>query len=182
MENLTNMVAGRPPIYSDHQYALTFRIASFEEQQAYYKKQYGSSTHTKGEPCSFIFKEGKDIIVANYKPRKSIMLPSRMEFGDNPIEIFANYAITKIDLRVEAKNNQLYSLKVDNGGKCGKNEDGSPIEINTLGKWLFGVPYYKGHIQVIDNNDYTTTILLPQDCPKESVQLIKNTINIITTK
>ena len=31
----------------------------------------------------------------------------------------------------------------------GRGDAGNPIPVNTLGRWLFGIPGFKGHIRVI---------------------------------
>jgi hypothetical protein len=53
----------------------------------------------------------------------------------------------KIFLRNELKKVSEYHtpVELDNPGVAGRTEDGVPIPINTLGRWLFGVPSYAGN-------------------------------------
>ncbi|AFM05640.1 hypothetical protein Fleli_3311 [Bernardetia litoralis DSM 6794] len=68
-------------------------------------------------------------------------------------------------IKVEIDNNELgYDAKVD-----------KDIEIDSLGKWLFGVPNWKGNIQIqIDDESYTisfpSTIPYVEQMLRESLQ------------
>lgn len=85
---------------------------------------------------------------------KKLNLPTRVSFPKIKI-IFpqTNPPLghdTKMRLRSYAKRNALYRIPVEvNPLVTGRNDAGEEIAIDTLGKWLFGVPGYKGHINVL---------------------------------
>jgi hypothetical protein len=53
----------------------------------------------------------------------------------------------KVYLREKLKKVSEYHtpIELDNPGVAGRTEDGIPIPIGTLGRWLFGVPGYAGN-------------------------------------
>jgi hypothetical protein len=53
----------------------------------------------------------------------------------------------KLYLRNELKKIPEYRIPVelDNSNVTGRTDDGVPIPVNTLGRWLFGVPGYAGN-------------------------------------
>lgn len=55
------------------------------------------------------------------------------------------------------------------------NIEGEKIVIDTLGKWIFGTPGYKGNI-VVDSFAENITVYLPKETPEEGVSLIKKAI------
>lgn len=75
-----------------------------------------------------------------------------------------------------AKKSDNYYIKVDNGGIDGQNEQGKTIKIDTLGKWLFGVPQYKGHILFDIHQEANTpiTCYVPVGCPQEVLDMLSN--------
>lgn len=76
---------------------------------------------------------------ARMTPRKKIVFPYENVWGVN----------LKIALRNEAKNLELYRKPVElNPLVSGSTDDGEPIPINNLGKYIFGTPGYKSNIVV----------------------------------
>lgn len=75
-----------------------------------------------------------------------------------------------------AKKTDNYYIKVDNGGIDGQNEQGEAIKIDTLGKWLFGVPQYKGHIlfDIHKEANSPITCYIPVGCPQEVIDMLSN--------
>ncbi len=71
-------------------------------------------------------------------------------------------ANAKMVIRSHAKKNKrLYSMPVKLDKEVyGKQLDGRKIPINTLGKYLFGVPGWQGHLNVSINNDGNIELLL----------------------
>jgi hypothetical protein len=104
--------------------------------------------------------------------KKKLTLPPRMQVSRNTVCIVANRKITKNELRNACKKHPNYRIKVDNGGVDGATEDREIIVIDTLGKWLFGVSGYKGHIIVMEGSIY-----LPNESPQEAIKMIKDCIN-----
>jgi hypothetical protein len=50
-------------------------------------------------------------------------------------------------LQEKARQTEEYNQPIDNW-QIGKDKEGNEIQINTLGRWLFGVPGYDGHIRI----------------------------------
>lgn len=75
----------------------------------------------------------------------------------------------KLKLREVAKKNPLYGKKID-CNVSGQDENGGDIQINSVGKWTFGVPGYMGHIRCQQNEQ--VIVQLPKGCPPEVVELI----------
>ncbi len=57
----------------------------------------------------------------------------------------------------------------------GKSNSGEAIPINTVGKWLFGVPGYMGHIRVSNWEGRDAKVEFPQASPPEVSQLLEAT-------
>jgi len=82
--------------------------------------------------------------------------------------------MAKIHLRNIAKNIPEYHQKIETG-ICGQDGLGNKIPINSVGRWLFGVPGYMGHIRVM-HWEGDCKIDFPADSPEivhRLVQLIK---------
>jgi hypothetical protein len=79
-----------------------------------------------------------------------LVLPARA-FGGKLVydfpEIGVRGASFKLYLRNELKQLREYHtpVELDNPAIAGRTETGVPIAINTLGRWLFGVPGYAGN-------------------------------------
>ena len=74
----------------------------------------------------------------------------------------------KIFLRSFAKERLagLYHQPIEiEAGICGRSDSGDEIPINSLGRWLFGVPGFKGHVRV-DGWQADCKIRFPKDSPK----------------
>jgi len=82
--------------------------------------------------------------------RERLVLPARA-FGKRLVYEFRNVGAKgagfKVFLRNELKKIPEYHtpIELDNPDVAGRTEDGIPIPINTLGRWLFGVPGYAGN-------------------------------------
>jgi len=81
---------------------------------------------------------------------KRLVLPVRA-FGKRLVYEFSGISVRgasfKVFLRNELKKVSEYHtpVELDNSNVAGRTEDGVPIPINTLGRWLFGVPGYAGN-------------------------------------
>jgi hypothetical protein len=81
---------------------------------------------------------------------KRLVLPVRA-FGKRLVYEFSGISVRgasfKVFLRNELKKVAEYHIPVelDDPAVTGRTEDGVPIPINTLGRWLFGVPGYAGN-------------------------------------
>jgi hypothetical protein len=110
--------------------------------------------------------------------RGKLVLPARA-FGGKLVYEFSKVDVRgasfKVFLRNELKKVSEYHthVELDNPNIAGRTETGVPIPINTLGRWLFGVPGYAGNavfdgfsspLQVVVNINATT--------PQEVVELI----------
>ena len=82
----------------------------------------------------------------------------------------------KMFVRDVAKNHvkALYFAKI----QCdiqGKSNTGKAIPINTVGKWLFGMPGYMGHVRVSNWDGRDAKVEFPQASPPEVIQLLEAT-------
>ena len=83
----------------------------------------------------------------------------------------------KVFIQEKARTLSLYDQPV----KCnihGESNDGKKIAVNTVGRWLFGVPGYGGHIRVVPALD-KVLLYYPKESPKvvhELVSLLKETV------
>jgi len=81
---------------------------------------------------------------------KRLVLPVRA-FGKRLVYEFPGGRVRgasfKVFLRNELKKVSEYHtpVELDNPNVAGRTEDGIPIPVNTLGRWLFGVPGYAGN-------------------------------------
>lgn len=64
-------------------------------------------------------------------------------------------ATAAVWLHERARRLDEYNIPVD-CWQIGKDGNGNEISINTLGRWLFGVPGYDGHIRVISEGEHVT--------------------------
>jgi len=81
---------------------------------------------------------------------RKLVLPARA-FGRKLVYEFSGVKVRgasfKVFLRNELKRTPEYHTPIvlDNPAVTGRTEDGIPIQINTIGRWLFGVPGYAGN-------------------------------------
>jgi len=54
----------------------------------------------------------------------------------------------------------------------GRDDNGNEIPINTLGRWIWGVPGYMGNA-VFDGGAEMVTVWVPREAPPEAIALIK---------
>ena len=85
---------------------------------------------------------------------EAILLPPRVHFVSHTFTFKQpkpphGYDL-KILIRNKAKKLVPYRLPVVVYPEVtGRDDEGNPIPVNTLGRWLFGIPGFKGHIRVI---------------------------------
>lgn len=79
----------------------------------------------------------------------------------------------KVFLRevAKAKAPNLFHQKVE-CGISGRSDSGNVIPINTVGRWLFGVPGYMGHVRVSNWEGLDCKVEFPKDSPSEVRELI----------
>lgn len=73
----------------------------------------------------------------------------------------------KLKLREVAKKSPIYHTKIS-CPICGRDDNGKEIPIDTVGRWLFGVSGYMGHIRAFDGH-----IEIPVESPALVYNLIK---------
>lgn len=102
------------------------------------------------------------------------ILPAR---GGNPrmgrrIECKILLKIGKPSFRELCKGDKTYKLNIelDNKDIFGKSDNGNIIQINNLGRWLFGVPGYKGNAIF---NEYDGFVYLSNETPEIIDEMIK---------
>lgn len=106
-------------------------------------------------------------------------LPARMIATEKFILPFPNewgYSL-KIAIRNEAKKLPLYRIPVEiKPLVTGKNNEGKEIPIDILGRWVFGVPGYAGHIKIIPNE--VGTIIEYPNVPEVEKLLLESIKNL----
>ena len=72
----------------------------------------------------------------------------------------------KVFLRTIARDQlpELFHYSIVTG-MAGRSDNGQQIPINTVGRWLFGVPGYMGHIRVFNGDEDLAKVEFPQDSP-----------------
>jgi len=81
--------------------------------------------------------------------------------------------IAGVFIQERARKLDLYNEKIECFAE-GQDKDGKKIAVNTIGRWLFGVPGYGGHIRVVGVED---KVLLYY--PKKSLKVVHELINSI---
>jgi hypothetical protein len=76
-------------------------------------------------------------------------------------KVFINEAIRELP---------LYDQSIECDAE-GQDKEGKKIAINTVGRWLFGVPGYEGHIRVVPAND-KVVLYYPKESPEVVHKLI----------
>jgi len=75
----------------------------------------------------------------------------------------------KLLVRDAAKRTAWYHLPVTLAPDVqGRDDAGMAVEVNTLGRWLFGVPGYQGNARFIGWPD-VPYVELPEGCPDEVI-------------
>jgi len=67
--------------------------------------------------------------------------------------------------------------------KCdakGQDSKGKKIVVNTVGRWLFGVPGYGGHVRVVPAND-KVLLYYPKESPKVVHELVASLKEAVET-
>ncbi|NLE07257.1 MAG: hypothetical protein GX627_01415 [Parcubacteria group bacterium] len=80
--------------------------------------------------------------------------------------------IAGVVVHEEARKLPLYNQPIKCDAK-GQSKDGEEIVVNTVGRWLFGVPGYSGHIRIVPSQD-KVSIYYPKESPGIVHELIKS--------
>ena len=83
----------------------------------------------------------------------------------------------KVLIHEAARTLPLYDQSIECDAK-GQSNDGKKIAVDTVGRWLFGVPGYEGHIRVVPALG-KVSLYYPKESPKvvhELVSSLKETI------
>jgi hypothetical protein len=82
----------------------------------------------------------------------------------------------KIILREACKNLPEYWIPIEIEPKVtGLSPDGKQIPINTLGRWIFGTPGYKGNCNFL-GGEKQITIQFPSGLPGEALEMFKKAV------
>lgn len=99
---------------------------------------------------------------------KKLVFPIRLFKLDAVVEIRLPWPMggsAKIFLRNIAKKIPEYHQPIE----CeisGRSDSGQQIPINSVGRWLFGVPGYMGHTRVSNWEGTTAKVEFPQEAPE----------------
>lgn len=85
----------------------------------------------------------------------------------------------KVFISEAARKLSLYDQPIKCGAK-GKDSKGKKIAVNTVGRWLFGVPGYEGRIRVVPAND-KVFLHYPKKSPKVVHELVASLKEAIET-
>jgi len=78
----------------------------------------------------------------------------------------------KVELRETAKTLPYYHTCIEiEPLVSGRSDNGKEIPINTVGRWLFGVPGYMGNA-VFDAFRTPAVILVPECTPQEAIEML----------
>lgn len=86
----------------------------------------------------------------------------------------------KLAIRNLAKKHPNYHLKIYNEflpTTVTNPSTWNDINVDTLGKWMFGVPGYKGHLIFDGSIEDKIIIYYPEKTPKEAIDLLNDIIN-----
>ena len=83
----------------------------------------------------------------------------------------------KFEVRAVARDIPEYFLEIRTFPEVRGEANGQAIEINTLGRWLFGTPGYAGHYRQRIEGDTVVILVPPVD---EAVELIKKALHILS--
>lgn len=86
----------------------------------------------------------------------------------------------KVFIQEKARSLPLYNQSIDCDAE-GQSKEGKKIEVNTVGRWLFGVPGYEGHIRIVAEND-KVLLNYPKESPKVVHELIASLKEAVETK
>jgi len=86
----------------------------------------------------------------------------------------------KVAIHEAARALPLYDQSIECEAE-GKSKEGEKIKVNTVGRWLFGVPGYEGHIRIVSEND-TVLLNYPKESPKVVHELVASLKEAVETK
>jgi hypothetical protein len=75
-------------------------------------------------------------------------------------------------IREIARKLPAFDMKFDSQEE-GLTNEGESIPINTIGRWLFGVPGYEGHARIVAVND-SVQVYFPKDLPAGVSELLSS--------
>jgi len=73
----------------------------------------------------------------------------------------------------------LYNQSVECDA-TGKSKDGKEIAVDTVGRWLFGVPGCEGHIRIVADYD-KVSLYYPKESPKVVHELVSSLKEVVET-
>ena len=85
----------------------------------------------------------------------------------------------KVYVQERARALSLYDEPIKCEAK-GESNDGKKIAVDTVGRWLFGVPGYGGHIRIVPT-DNKVSLYYPKESPKVVHELISSLKEAVET-
>ena len=101
--------------------------------------------------------------------------PERLTPLDERVDLQAPKALgatAKVVVQETARKLPLYDQSISCPAK-GQDEKGKEIEVNSVGRWLFGVPGFQGHIRIVPE-DNQVSLYYPKQSPKVVHELISS--------
>jgi hypothetical protein len=94
------------------------------------------------------------------------------------IQVSKSLGVTaKVFTQEQARKLSLYNQPIKHDAS-GQDKEGKKILINSVGRWLFGVPGYNGHIRVVPADD-KVLLYYPKKSPKVVHELISSLKELI---
>lgn len=110
--------------------------------------------------------------LSNKYPYEALPLDMTVEIStDKPLGLTA-----KVLVQERARKLALYNEAIECDME-GESTDGKKIAVNNVGRWLFGVPGYTGHIRIVADENKITLYY-----PKESSKAVHNLIFALKTE
>lgn len=114
---------------------------------------------------------------------KTTTFPSTIIPLDGVIDINMPKALgltAKVLIHERARKLKLYDQSIDCDIK-GQDKDGKKIAVNTLGRWLFGVPGFDGNIRISTENE-KVVIHYPKAAPQDVHDLLSKLKEMVLTE
>jgi hypothetical protein len=102
-----------------------------------------------------------------------ITFPDKIGQLDEMVEINAHKPLgltAQVYIHEVARKLPLFNQEIDCDAQ-GQDKEGNKIDVNTVGRWLFGVPGYAGHVRIASSAN-TVSIYFPKESPKAIYDLV----------
>lgn len=85
----------------------------------------------------------------------------------------------KVFIHEKARSLPLYNEPIKSDAE-GQSKEGEAIAVDTVGRWLFGVPGYDGHIRIVPAGEQVS-LYYPKESPKVVHELVSSIKEAVET-